>query len=235
MRGQHEARENGGTSKFTNGSFLSQLKPAAVNEFNGLAFTSSYPKGAVLFMEKQEPRGVYLLCEGQAKISMSSSEGKKVILKIANAGEVIGIESAFSGKPYEFTAESLRPCQVAFIRRADFLQFVARHPEIFAAVIRQMVAQYRTACEQIRTLGLSTSVTERVAKLLLVWTAASGETKPVRTTLPLTHEEIGEFIGTTRESVTRTLSDLKSRRLVAIKGVTLTVPDRTALEECVQA
>jgi CRP/FNR family transcriptional regulator len=152
-------------------------------------------------------------------------------MRVARAGEILGLMAALSGSPYEVTAETLRPCQVAFVRREDFLRFVAKHPEASQGVVKQMSAQYQGACEQLRTVGLSTSAHEKLARLLLTWSAGMQPTKEgTRLKLPLTHEEIAEFIGTTRETVTRTLSDFKVRHLVAIQGSTLMIPSRAALE-----
>jgi CRP/FNR family transcriptional regulator, cyclic AMP receptor protein len=236
MRGPYglEVNDSCSTCKLRGNGFFCQMAPAALKDFDALKFTSTYPQGAVLLMEKEAPRGVYMLCEGEVKLSISSSEGKTLILRIARPGEVLGLMSALSNTPYEVTAEALRPCQVAFVRREDFLRFLKQHPEAYQAVIQQMGSQYQTACEQIRTLGLSTSVTEKLAKLLLDWSAGAAQTKAgSRTKLPLTHEEIAEFIGTTRESVSRTLSEFKNRQLVILQGSTLTIPNRAALESCV--
>ena len=95
-----------------------------------------------------------------------------------------------------------------------------------------MSRSFNLACEQLRMVGLSTSVPERLARLLLVWSDEPGQ-KPERAAhcrVSLTHEEIGEFIGASRETVTRTLSIFKNRHLVAQHGCTLTIPSRMALE-----
>src|SRR3954463_2948905 len=112
----------------TNG-FFCQLPPAALEHLDAIKFISTYPENAILFLEKQMPRGIYLLCEGEMKLSVSSAEGKTLILKIAKPGEVLGLMSILSDTPHELTAEALRPCQVAFIRRDTFLSFIAKHPE----------------------------------------------------------------------------------------------------------
>jgi len=211
--------------------FFCQLPPAAVKDFDAIKQATTYPEGALLFMERQDARGVFVLCEGEVKLSISSSEGKTLIMRVARAGEILGLMAALSGSPYEVTAETLRPCQVAFVRREDFLRFVAKHPEASQGVVKQMSAQYQGACEQLRTVGLSASAHEKLARLLLTWSAGMQPTKEgTRIKLPLTHEEIAEFIGTTRETVTRTLSDFKVRHLVAIQGSTLMIPNRAALE-----
>jgi CRP/FNR family transcriptional regulator, cyclic AMP receptor protein len=232
---QLEANRTANQHNANGASFLSDLSSEAVRDLNAASFTSTYPKGAVIFMERQTPRGVFVLREGEMKLSISSSEGKTLTLRIAKAGEVLGLMAVLSGKPYEVTAEALRPCQVAFVRRDDFLRLLARHPEMNQAVVRQMGAQYQTACEQIRTLGLSTSVTERLARLLLEWSASPNVRSGSRITLPLTHEQIAEFIGTTRESVTRAFSDFKSRQVIVLHGSTLTIPNRADLESCIAA
>ena len=214
--------------------FFCQLSPAAIKDFDGIKSPATYPKGALLFVEKQDPRGIYVLCEGDVKLSINSSEGKTLILRIAKAGELLGLMAAVAGTPYEVTAETIRPSQVAFVRREDFLRFLAKHPEASQNVVKQMASQYRGACEQLRTVGLSTSAQEKLARLLLTWSEGIQQTKGgTRIMLPLTHEEIAEFIGTTRETVTRTLSEFKVRHLVSIQGSTLMIPNRAALESFV--
>jgi CRP/FNR family transcriptional regulator len=214
----------------TNG-FFCQLSAPAIKDLNAVRSSATYPAGAVLFLEKQDPRGVFLLCAGQVKLSISSSGGKTLILRIAKPGEILGLMATMSNTPYEVTAETLHPCEVAFIRREDFSRFVAKHPEVYQGVIKQLSTLYSGACEQLRTVGLSTSASEKLARLLLDWSPQTKEPKqntPVK--LPLTHEEIAEFIGSTRETVTRTLSDFKSRQLVVLHGSTLLISNRPALE-----
>jgi CRP/FNR family transcriptional regulator len=129
------------------------------------------------------------------------------------------------------TAETLHSCLVAFIRRDDFLRLLAKHPELHQGVVKQLTTLYSGACEQLRTVGLSASAPEKVARLLLDWAANGVTTKSgTQIKMPLTHEEIAEFVGTTRETVTRTLSDFKSKRFVVLHGSTLTIADRAALE-----
>jgi CRP/FNR family transcriptional regulator len=235
MKGPYGLDLNDGckTCKLKTAGFFCQLSPAAVKDFDAIKSTSTYPKGSLLFMEKQDARGVFVLCEGEVKLSISSSEGKTLIMRVAKSGEILGLMAGMSGVPYEVTAETIRPCQVAFIRREDFQRFVAKYPEASQGVARQMTMQYQAACEQLHTLGLSVSAQEKLARLLLSWSASSQQTKEgSRTKIPLTHEEIAEFIGTTRETVTRTLSDFKFRNLVAIQGSTMMIPNRAALATC---
>jgi CRP/FNR family transcriptional regulator, cyclic AMP receptor protein len=206
-------------------SFFCQLSPAALKDFNAVRSTATYPHNAVLFLEKQDPRGIFVVCAGEVKLSISSSAGKTLSLSIAKAGEILGLTAVMTGRPYEVTAETLHPCQVAFIRREDFLRLLTKYPEMHNGVVKQLTSLYSGACEQLRTVGLCASAPEKLARLLLDW---SGEGKQIK--VPLTHEEIAEFVGTTRETVTRTLSDFKTRNLVTIQGSTFTIANRPALE-----
>lgn len=212
-------------------SFFCNLASSALQDFSDIHSVATYPEGSVLFLEKQESRGIFVLCAGEVKLSISSSGGKTLILRIAKAGEVLGLMSTISGAPYELTAETLHPCQVAYVRREDFLRFLAKHTEVYQAVIRQMTTLYRGACRQLRTVGLSASATEKLARLLLDWSAQPNAGQAgTQVRLPLTHSEIAELVGTTRETVTRTLSDFKRRHFVSIRGANLTIADRPALE-----
>jgi len=233
MRGPYgfEPSRDCPSCKLLTNDFFCQLSAPALKDFNVVRSPATYPAGALLFLEKQDSRGVFVLCAGQVKLSISSSAGKTLILRIAKPGEILGLMATISGTPYEATAETLHPCQVAFIRRDDFLHFISKHPEVYKGTVRQLSTLYSDACAQLRTVGLSSSAPEKLARLLLDWSADANDTNegaPVK--LPLTHEEIAEFIGTTRETVTRTLSEFKSRQLVALRGSTLTISNRPALE-----
>ncbi len=233
MRGPYgfETVEDCQTCNARTSACFCELSSIALKDFNSMKSTATYPAGALLFLEKQDPRGVFIICAGEVKLSISSSAGKTLILRIAKAGEILGVMATISGAPYEVTAETLHPCQVAFIRREDFLNFARKHPEVYKNAVKQLSSLYSGACDQLRTVGLSASAPEKLARLLLSWSAdvkATLHGTPIK--LPLTHEEIGEFIGATRETVTRTLSEFKNKNLVSLEGSTLLICNRPALE-----
>jgi CRP/FNR family transcriptional regulator len=211
--------------------FFCNLNPSANPELESIRYASNYPAGSLVFQENEPARGIFLLCSGQIKLSVSSSVGKTLTLRIAKPGEVLGLTASMSDTVYEASAETLHPCQISFIRRDDFTRFLGRHPEVYGAVIRQLNAQYNHACEQLRTVGLASSAHEKLARLLLQWSSEGKETpEGTQTKVSLTHEQIAECIGTTRETITRTLSEFKSRHLVSIRGATMMIPSREALK-----
>jgi len=212
------------------------MAPATLKDLNAIRSTATYPAGAVLFIEKQDPRGLFLLCTGEAKLSVSSGSGKTLILRVAKPGELLGLLAVLTGNPYEVTAETLRPCQVAFVSSEDFLRLLAKYPAVVDGSLKHLSALYNSACEQLRTIGLSSSAPEKLARLLLDWCASGKKTKEgTQVKVPLTHEEIAEFIGTTRETVTRILSDFRAKQLVATHGSNLTICDPAALASMVEA
>lgn len=212
------------------------LSSPALERLNEIKSTAVYPKSAVLFIEGQQPRGVFVLCTGKAKLSTSSTEGKTLITKISQAGDVLGLNAAISNHPYEVTAEMIEPGQANFIPLDALLQFLKEHGEVAVRVAEQLSQNYYTAYEEIRTLGLTTSPAEKFAKLLLSWYPEKAQANgQAQIKLTLTHEEIAEMIGTTRETVSRLFSEFKKQQLLQVKGSTLVLRNKAALENMVHA
>lgn len=212
------------------------LSLQAAQRLNEIKSTAVYPKGAMLFIEGQQSRGVFVLCTGKAKLSTTSRDGKTIITKISEPGDVLGLNAVVSSVPYEVTAEMMEPGQANFVPRDSLLQLMKEFPEASVRLAQQLSRNYYTAYEEIRTLGLATSPSEKFAKLLLSWsTKPSQNDGSSQLKLTLTHEEIGEIIGTTRETVSRLFSEFRKKQLVQLKGATLVIRSRPALEKIVQS
>lgn len=211
--------------------FFCNLQKSCLKTLDAIKFTSGYPSDAVLFVEGEAPRGIYVLCKGRVKLTMTSAEGKTMILRIVKPGEVLGLHAVVSGKAYQSTAETIEPCQVNFVRRDDFLRFLSQNSEASIHAAQQLSGDYQTACDQIRSLGLTHSASEKLARFLLETSAKGQETKQgIRVRLTMTHEEIGQMIGTSRETVTRTLGEFREKQLLVRNGSMLIIQDRAALE-----
>jgi CRP/FNR family cyclic AMP-dependent transcriptional regulator len=220
------------TCKLRADRIFCNLPASALQAFENIKSATSYPPGAVLFVEGQLPRGIFVLCKGSAKLSINSPGGKTMIVKLAEPGEVLGLSATMSGKAYEVTAQAIDPCRVNFIKRDDFLKFLKDDVEVCFKVAEQLGEKYHNACKEVRLLGLSHSAAEKLAILLLEWNSRNGDTKPEpRLTLRLTHEEISQMIGTSRETVTRLFADLKKQQIVQTKGPTLVIRNTAALRE----
>ena len=220
------------TCKMRADHIFCDLSTAALQAFDRIKYATTYPEGAVLFLEGQAPRGIFVLCTGQVKVSLSARDGKTLILRIVEPGEVLGLSATVSDHPYELTAETMEPCQVNFVKRENFLRFLKENSDACFKVAEQLSAKYNNTCHELRSLGLSHSAYEKLAKLLLEWGSRNGESAKVEpcVRLALTHEEIAQMIGTSRETVTRLFADLKKRHIAQLKGAMLWIHNKHALD-----
>jgi len=207
------------------------LPSSALQRLAAITSASSYPKGATLFVEGQVPRGVFILCSGRVKLSTTSADGRTLIVRIADQGELLGLPATVTGKPYELTAEIIEPTQANFIARQDFLNFLREHGEVGLRVAQQLGETYHSAIAEMRTIGLSHSVGEKLARFLLDLSAGHDKEKgEVRITLTLTHEEIAQMIGASRETVTRLFGEFKRKQFLQVRGSTLIIKNKSGLE-----
>jgi CRP/FNR family transcriptional regulator len=220
------------TCKMRSGRIFCDLPESSLRDFEAIKYAAAYPNGAVLFIEGQEPRGIYILCSGSVKVSVGAEDGKTVIVRIATPGEVLGLAATVSGKPYDVTAVTMTPCQINFLKRDDFLRLIKRDAQACLKVAEQLSEKYNTACQQVRSLGTPRSATGRLAALLLQWTARNGESyKPEpRLRMALTHEEIAQILGASRETVTRVFGELRAREIVRSQGSILVIRNKHALK-----
>lgn len=212
------------------------LPPAAVQRLSAITSASSYPKGATLFVEGQTARGVFILCRGRVKLSTSSMDGKTLIVRISDPGEVLGLPATVTGKPFELTADVIEPTQANFISRTDFLAFLREHGEASLRVAQQLGESYHAAIAEMRSIGLSRSAGEKLARFLLDWCASHGNGKrEIRAKLTVTHGEIAQMIGASRETVTRLLAGFKKKQFLQIHGSTLIIRNKAALENLIDS
>lgn len=212
------------------GDSYSDVSAATVKELQRIEHVASFPSGAIIFMEGQPARGVYVLRKGRVKLLTTNSDGRTLILKIARPGEALGLNSVITGKPYDLTAEILQPAELAFIPRADFLKCITEHGDACLHFASHLSRDCHAAYDMARSIGLCQSVSERLARFLLDWSNGAAADGAVRVKLALTHEEIAQLIGASRETVTRTLSEFKRQHTIELNGSTLVLKNRTVLE-----
>jgi len=212
-------------------SFFCHLPKPVMEAFQLLKFTIGYPEGATLFVEGQTCRGIYILCRGRVKLSASSKEGRTLILKVAQPGEVLGLNATMSGLPHETTAEAGQPCQLNFVKSDDFLKFLAQHGEACVHAALHLSRECQQAYQQLRSFAMSSSA-QRIARLILDWSHGdSGLAAAHGIKVALTHDEIGQIIGMSRETVTRTLATFRKQHIAELHGSTLLIQDMTAIHQ----
>jgi len=208
------------------------LGPEALAELDTIRQTSAYPAGAVLFVEGQPCRGLFILCSGKAKLTTSSARGRSLIVRVAEAGEVLGLGAAVSNSAYDLSAESLEPAQISFLPREDFLRFLHEHGEVSVRVAQHLSMELYRAYRQMARIALAPSARAKLAGLLLEWGSCEVQPAPkgARFQLVLTHTEVGELIGSSRETVARLLNQFRRQGLVQIQGTLVTLLDPIGLE-----
>ncbi len=220
-----------GTCELRSLRMFCNLDAAALADFDAIGTQLKLPKGNVLFEENATSSGVYVLCTGQVKLSCSSREGRTLILKIAMPGDVLGLGAVISGSKYEVTAETLQPTEIKKIHRGEFLEFLKKHSQASLHAAKSLSEEYKAAFFDARRLALSGSAAGRLAGVLLDWGRATSCGKPeMRFTMALTHEELANLVGSSRETITRMLGRFKREKLIQIKGATVIVLSPEKLE-----
>ena len=110
------------TCKLRADRIFCDLPPTALQNFENIKFATAYPQGAVLFVEGQLPRGIFVLCKGGVKLSINSPSGRTMIVKLAEPGEVLGLSATISGKPYRSDGRDDRPLSGEFRQTRRFSQ-----------------------------------------------------------------------------------------------------------------
>lgn len=219
--------------KFPKEKWFCNLSQDSKRPLAGSSHVASYPGGAVLFVEGQMPRGAYVLCSGKVKLSTTSREGKVLILKVAEAGDILGLSAAIVGDSYPLTAETATPCLVNFVERERLVHMIERNGEIGLRASEALSREFQSAYRDIHDLVLARSSAGKLARLLVSW-MPNRERGPVNSEVRIranaTHEEMAQMIGSSRETVTRLLSDMKKRELIRLEGSTMVIRNRSALE-----
>jgi len=217
-------------------NFFCDLSPASLEAFNKIKHAAVFPEHTVVLVEGQSPCGIFILCQGRAKLSTTSRDGKTLIVRVAEPGEVLGLHAVITGGPYELTVETMQPCQLNYVGREDMLRFLKEHPDACLHAIQHLARDSSDAYGVVRAIGLSHSVSERFARFLLD-TAADGEIKngTVHVRLAMTHEEISQLVGTSRETITRLLTEFRKNSMAELRGSTLIIHNHPALKNLVGA
>jgi CRP/FNR family cyclic AMP-dependent transcriptional regulator len=211
---------------------FSNLKGEAQERFKALGAHLEFSRGDNLFLAGQSSQCVYIVLSGRVKLSVTSREGKTMILRLAEPGDVLGLSAAMDGSDHEINAEAFEFCRVKVIRSKDFVEFLRTYPDAAMEATQCVLREYNYMFKDVCRLGLPTTVAGRLANLLLDWVDTrhqSGHTDS-RVMVPLTQEEIAGMTGTSRETVSRVLHQFQREKLISIKGAALTVLQPARLE-----
>lgn len=202
-----------------------------VSRLAAFAVPVHHPKRASLFAEGEPSRGIFILYSGRVKLSTTSADGKCVILRFADPGEILGLAGTISGQPYEAWAEAIQPTKAGFVERENLLHQMRHQGELALQLAMQLGESYCSAVAGVRVMGQSRTASQKLATFLLDWCKSNFPFHDeAGARLTLTHEEIGQVVGLSRETVTRLLSGFRKKRLIRWTGGDLVLTDRAALQ-----
>ncbi len=211
---------------------LDALPAEALRKLESIMSIVDYNAGSILFLEQEQLDRVFVVLSGDVRLSLQDFGGKSLTIRIARRGALLGIHSALFGTLSEWSADILYPSKIALITRSDFLRFAQLHPEVYRLATVELMTILRHTCASLHIVGLSSCVRKRLASQLLVWGEQGNKTgDQTEFRMALTHAQIAEFIGVTRETVSRGLMAFKQLGLVEIRGSMLKIPSSSALRK----
>jgi CRP/FNR family transcriptional regulator len=147
---------------------LCDLPADALQAFDGIKSTARIPRGQLLFDEGQLAHSAFVLCQGRVRLSVGAGPGKKVLLRIAGPGEILGLSASLSGRRHEVTAEALDNLQVAVIQRKNLRRFLQDHCDACLQVLHLLSQDLENAYSRVRSVGLTRTRRARTSRSRLV-------------------------------------------------------------------
>ena len=193
-----------------------------------------YAAGEALFHSETPALAVFSVHSGLVRLSRPVSDGHEVVIGMRGPGELLGVRAVLSGLPHNATARTLEPSIVCAVSRETFLQAIHDSPELAINLLRQLAKEALLADEQ-HAARAGLRVPARTARLLIALMEQVREhriSQPIAISMP--REEMALLVGTTRESLSRTLHDLVERGVVKLQDRRIVILDGLQLERIAQ-
>jgi CRP-like cAMP-binding protein len=213
-------------------NFLAQLEPGDYADLTALAKVQEYSKGDFVFRAGAPGSNVYFLRSGKIKICQPSPLGREVILWFCFAGEIFGIAEVARGGGRVVNAMACEHSEVLAVSQEQFKTFLASHPQTAFLSMQVLSSRLRVLGEMFVNL-VADDVNTRIAKLILRLSARYGTRvgREIFLNIPLTHQEIADMIGTSRQTATSALSALKKQGVLSIDNHRIHIESEELLNE----
>jgi len=207
-----------------NVSLFESLDEEELKALAELTFTRNFGKDGVIILAEEEGDTLFIIKEGQVKVSIVSEEGREVILSLLGSGTVFGELSLLDGKPRSANVIATEETSLVMLRRSDFLQLIYKTPQIATALLAELATRLRKTDRQIEGLALL-DVTSRISETLLQLATDQGKESNDGITIESrpTHQELANMSGTTRETVSRVLKRLEKQGYINCVGRKITI------------
>lgn len=217
-------------------NFLAQLEPAEHADLLAIARTRSRARGEAVFSAGEPGSQVFFLRSGKVKIGQLSPLGREVILWFCFPGEVFGIAEVARGGERVVNAVACVDSELLVVPQTEFVRYLAERPHAALLSMQVLSSRLRVLGEMFVNL-VSDDVNTRIAKLILRMSARYGTRvgREIVLNIPLTHQEIADMTGTTRPTVTATLSALRQQRVLSIDNRRIRIESEELLAELARA
>jgi CRP/FNR family transcriptional regulator len=197
---------------------FSNLSRAEIEQIKPNFFPRKYRRRETIFLKGDPCRTLYIIHTGQVKLSEISESGREQALLILNKGDFFDVVPIIDGGPYPTTATALSDVLLYAIYKQDFLTITSEYPVVANAVLPYLGGIMREMADLVADISFE-SMTVRIAKLILRYAEIQGVPTPngVLVKRTLTHQEIADILGTDREVVTRSLSDLQKQGVIELE------------------
>lgn len=208
---------------------FSELNNNQLSEINKFINTKTYPSGYTLFQEGDKGERVFFLKNGKVKVMKTKMDGSVQILEILQPGDVFGEVVLFGINEYPATARTLEDIKVDFLYKDDFKTYFNNNTQIGWGMLKVMAQKLAKAQHRIENLGLR-NTKGRIARLIMDMINDFGN-KQNEFVLDISQKDLADFIGTSRETVSRTLSEFRKNNLVELSNSKLIVKDIEGLKK----
>ena len=168
-----------------------------------------FKKSEIILYEQDTSRYMYMILKGQVKVFQTTKDGKEVFLALHKAGDFFGEMSLIDGKTSPATVIATEDSSIAIVSKNDFYTSINKEKKILINLLMILCSRLRESWETIQLLNLK-NASDRIKILFLMLSNKYGEKTPDGMTLniKLTHQEIADMTGMTRETVTRVIDKL---------------------------
>lgn len=202
---------------------FSQATDADLELLSGYLIERRFPRNITVVEEGLPGDYMYVLREGRVKVTKLADEGREKILGFIDEGGFFGEMALLDRAPRVASVKTLKPVRLLALSRADFMTLLRKSPDLALAVIQELTRRLRDMDEQASSLSFQ-RVKERAKGIFVRLAHDPADTEGHLVTPPLTHQQIADMIGTSRETVTRVVKDLKQEGWLQQEGKRYLVP-----------
>ena len=193
----------------------------------------SFRKRQLIFREGFKPEGLYIVKKGRVKISKNSSNGKEIILYIANESEVLGYVPLLCNADYVSSAECIEDTEAFFMPRKVFFDLIEGNSALLIRLTQHFMKEFESTLNKL--IDISTKqVRRRVAEMLMHLMKAQGTEEDNQTlSISLSRDDLAHLVATNTETLVRVLSEFKKEKIIALKGKKIQVTNPVLLAKVI--